>query len=128
LNRFRQHADRSCDMHVKWGKRKVNNPSGREVNTLNALLVGTNGKQDAAAVDHAVNLGTIEERFLRTHARDVRAFHQGLFWKGVTRKLDQLNLNAAVREAVEDEISQKIPKPGAEWSLWAVTCIPRYDA
>jgi hypothetical protein len=115
-------------MYVKWGEKKAKNPSGGVVNTLDALLVETrNGNSDANVVDLTVNLGTIEERFLRTHARDVRAFHQGLIWKGVTRKLDQLNLDAAVREAVEREISQRIPRPNAEWSLWAVTCIPRYD-
>lgn len=115
-------------MHLKWKKRKVKDPLRRERNALRALLVGTNCKQDAGAVDHVVVLGTIEERFLQTHARDVRAFHQGLFWKGVTRKLDQLNLDPAAREAVEDKIARKIPRPGAEWSLWAVTCIPRYDS
>ena len=72
-------------------------------------------------------LCSIDERFLTTRIRCTREFHQGLFWKAVDNRLDTLGLKQSSRNALEQEISQKVPRPGDEWALWAVTCIPHYD-
>ena len=45
----------------------------------------------------------------------------------VDRKLNQLELNTDSRAAIEKQISKKVPRPGDEWALWGVTCIPRFD-
>ena len=72
-------------------------------------------------------LGSIRERMLNSKARDMRAFHQGLFWAHVDKKLDHLTLNPALRKEIESKISETVSRPNDDWSLWSVTCIPRID-
>jgi hypothetical protein len=69
-------------------------------------------------------LGSIEERFLNTKARDMRAFHQGLFWVVVDKNLDNLGLEAGERQKIEMEISELVPKPYDEWALWGGRLLP----
>jgi hypothetical protein len=86
----------------------------------------------AAAPEDGVNrplyLGSIEERFLVVNIPMTREFHQGLFWKNVSRSLDRLNLQPSAREHIEAQISARVPKPSNDWPLWGVTCIPRYNS
>ncbi len=76
---------------------------------------------------HIEHLGTIEERYLKTQARDVRAFHKGLFWIVVDKKLDDLKLDALERNQLEAKIAETVSRPGSQWALWGVTCVPKYD-
>jgi hypothetical protein len=116
-----------CAMNVKWDKRILKGPSGRERYQLHLVLVENyqeEGKTRERLVDH---LGAIEERFLNSHVRDVKAFHQGLFWATVDKKLDRLKLDAGIRNKIEAEILKLVSKPTGEWALWAVTCVPKFD-
>ncbi len=73
------------------------------------------------------SLAAIEERFLEAKEVGIRGFHRGLFWTLVDKKLDHLNLEDVPRSMIEAEILKKVPRPATdEWSLWAVTCVPRY--
>jgi 2'-5' RNA ligase len=72
-------------------------------------------------------LAAIQERFLRIRISKTRAFHQGLFWVKVDQKLEKLGLEEEVQQALEAQISEKVPRPGDDWPLWGVTCIPKID-
>jgi 2'-5' RNA ligase len=72
-------------------------------------------------------LAAIQERFLRIRISKTRAFHQGLFWVKVDQKLEKLGLEEEVQQALEAQISEKVPRPGDDWALWGVTCIPQID-
>jgi hypothetical protein len=41
--------------------------------------------------------------------------------------LANLNLEQKVRNEIEAEISEIVPRPRDEWGLWAVKCIPEYE-
>ena len=115
-------------MNVRWERRIADDPLKRKSYILNFILVENyqeNGKTKEKLIDH---LGAIEERFLNSNARDMKAFHQGLFWAKVDKKLDSLKLTTGKRNKIEAEISKLVPRPGEEWSLWAVTCMPRFDS
>jgi hypothetical protein len=58
----------------------------------------------------------------------MRAFHQELFWVAVDKKLDQLNLDAELRNKIEADIIKTVSRPGDDWALWGVTCIPVLDS
>lgn len=73
------------------------------------------------------SLGSIEERFLRVHESGIRAFHQGIFWTLVDKKLQELTLGEEIRKEIEKEILEVVQRPDADWSLWCVKCIPKYD-
>ncbi|MBW2249794.1 MAG: hypothetical protein JRF60_03965 [Deltaproteobacteria bacterium] len=45
----------------------------------------------------------------------------------VDQKLEKLGLEEEVRQALEAQISEKVPRPGDDWALWGVTCIPEID-
>jgi hypothetical protein len=111
-------------MWIKWIRQSSNNGlNGNRVQLTAFLNNGLPG-------DESVNpnpLGTIEERFLQSKARDMRAFHQGLFWVTVDKNLENIGLEAAKRQKIEMEISATVPKPSAEWALWGVVCCPEYD-
>ena len=111
-------------MFVKWIRRSLNNGLNGKRYQLTAFLDG--GLQTKGSVKQRP-LGTIEERFLHTKARDMRAFHQGFFWVVVDKNLDNLGLEAAERQLVEKEISAIVPQPSDEWALWGVVCCPAYD-
>ena len=114
-------------MDVRWEKQNVEaGKNGRE-RSLVAVLVGDYHGTETNEMRFVEQLGSIRERMLNSKARDMRAFHQGLFWANVDKKLDHLALNPAQRKEIESKISETVPRPNDEWSLWSITCIPRYD-
>jgi len=110
-------------MKIRWDV-SHSDRNGRN-KRLVALLV--NDPSDGAE-SVCMFLGSIELRFLTVNIPMTREFHQGLFWKSVTGKLDGFDLDPQSRERIEAQISAKVPKPGDDWPLWGVTCIPRYGA
>ena len=114
-------------MYVKWERRRLEaSLDGKGLSLVAVLVEGyqAQGKPRERFIEY---LGDIKEQFLITKARDMRAFHQGLFWARVDKKLDHLKLDPEVRKKIEAEILETIPRPGDDWALWSVTCIPRYD-
>ena len=74
------------------------------------------------------SLGTIEERFLEAKEVGIQGFHRGIFWLAVDKELNDLTIEDVPRSMIESEILKRVPRPATdEWSLWAVTCVPRYD-
>jgi hypothetical protein len=116
-------------MDVKWKKRKIDGDHNGSAFDLVAVLVGNHRKEEEgdAGADITEHLGIIAEKFLYSRARDMRAFHQGLFWTRVDKKLNKLGISVQDRKIIEAKISQTVPRPGEDWALWSVTCIPRYD-
>ena len=116
-------------MDVSWKRKK--NVNGNNVSEINlvAELVGNHHKagNGNGSDNFTTQLGSIGEKYLKSKARDMRAFHQGLFWERVDRKLKHLTLKPQERQKIESIISEKVPRPERDWSLWSVTCIPRYD-
>ncbi len=114
-------------MHVKWEKQIPPNGSNGESVNLKALLVEQ--YQDNGSAKHRVveHLGSIGEKFLATKVRNMREFHQGLFWTAVDKKLDRLRLDTRQRNRIEADISQMVSRPDEDWALWGITCIPRFD-
>ena len=110
-------------MRVVW-QRQETASSNSHVRLTAVLEIDGSARQSSAVSE----LGSIEERFLQTRIRCTREFHQGLFWKTVDRQLDILGLEKPLRENLEKEISRTVPRPGEEWALWGVTCIPRFEA
>ena len=115
-------AEETAAMKVNW---KVQ-PGGTNIRyeSLQAVVVDghhLNGN------DSVIELGSIEKRFLEVNIRCTREFHQGLFWKKADFVLDQLALPPEDRESIEEQLTEKIPRPGCDWALWGVTCIPRYE-
>ena len=114
-------------MHVKWEKRSLKKGLNRKSINLRAVLVEScqnNGNTKQRIVD---NLGDIDEKFLSTNVQNMRAFHQGLFWVVVDKKLDHLNLDARLRNKIEAVILKTVSRPDKDWALWGVTCIPVFD-
>jgi hypothetical protein len=114
-------------MQVRWQRKKDNNGlNGHAVNLVAELVEQS---RDAGRTKERLieELGSVKEHFLTIRATDTRAFHQGLFWAAVEKKLDGLKLDPNVRETIELTLLEKVPKPQADWALWGVTCIPRYD-
>ncbi len=114
-------------MQVRWQRQKVNNGFNGHAVKLVALLVEQSGGAGRTQERLIEELGSVKEKFLTIRATDTRAFHQGLFWTAVEKKLDGLKLDSNVRETIEVKLLEKVPKPQADWALWGVTCIPRYD-
>jgi hypothetical protein len=116
-------------MDICWKRKKIKNgTNGSRVNLV-AVLVGNSQQENnsGAKGNFTRQLGAIGEKFLNSKARDMRAFHQGLFWLHVDKKLNHLSLSPEAREQIELKISQTVPRPDKDWALWSVTCIPRYD-
>ena len=114
-------------MDVSWKRKKIKNgKNGRSVKLV-AELVGDYQQAENSSGNFTTQLGTITEKFLNSKARDMRAFHQGLFWVRVDRKLNRISLRPQERQKIESIISETVPRPDADWALWSVTCIPRYD-
>ena len=114
-------------MDVSWKREKnINGTKGGGVNLV-AELVGNDQKADSAGGNFTTQLGTIGEKFLYSKARDLKAFHQGLFWVRVDRKLNRITLKPQEKKKIESIISETVPRPDNDWALWSVTCIPRYD-
>lgn len=123
--RFRHEWDQTLD--VRWKKNKIETGLNGNGFNLVAVLVENDPKGDRAEGNFSNQLGTIGEKFLHSKARDMRAFHQGLFWVHVDKKLGHLGISAEVRKKIELKISETVPRPSEDWALWSVTCIPRYD-
>jgi hypothetical protein len=115
-------------MHVRWRKEKLTHGLNGAAVNLVAVLMENCQKAGQTKERFVDELGAIKERFLTTKARDTRAFHQGLFWVVVDKKLDSLELESVERTTIETEILKRVPRPNKDWALWGVTCIPRYDA
>lgn len=114
-------------MEVGWKREKIKNGANGSGISLVAVLVGNNQTDGGAGGNHTWQLGAIGEKFLRSKARDMRAFHQGLFWLHVDKKLNHLGIDPQEKEKIELTISKTVPRPDADWALWSVTCIPRID-
>jgi hypothetical protein len=115
-------------MHVTWRRQELSSgPNGTGV-SLVAVLMESYQEAGRPKEKFIEELAAIRERYLTTKARDTRAFHQGLFWVVVDKKLDALNLESVERTTIEAEILKRVPRPNQDWALWGVTCIPRYDA
>ncbi len=114
-------------MHVKWEKSSRKKELNGTCVNLDALLVEKYQENGATKQRVVAHLGTIGEKYLWTRVRNMREFHQGLFWVGVDQKLDQLNLNGDRRDTIEALISEMVPRPDSDWALWSVTCIPQFD-
>ena len=115
-------------MHVKWEKRSPQSGvNGKGIN-LEALLVDTYPGKGPVKLRQIEHLGSIQEKFLASKVRNMREFHQGLFWASVDRKLDHLKLTPSLRRRVEADLSEMVSRPGEDWALWGVTCIPSFDS
>ena len=114
-------------MHVKWethNPSKVINGQGKN---LKVSLVKTHQENSSAKPQLIEHLGVIEEKFLISNVRNMREFHQGLFWATVDKNLDRLSLDPHHRKRIEADIAQTVSRPNEDWALWGVTCIPRFD-
>lgn len=114
-------------MEVSWKKEKIKNGANGSKINLVALLVEYDQTNDGGGGNHTRQLGAIGEKFLRSKARDMRAFHQGLFWQHVDKKLNHLSIDPQEKEKIKLTISKTVPRPDPDWALWSVTCIPRID-
>jgi hypothetical protein len=112
---------------IQWQRRSIPDaPKGRNIQLVAVVVehVKTNGTSGQRVIHE---LAGIAEHYLTTRARDVRAFHQGLFWVSADRLLAALSLAPEAQKTLEASISTTVPRPNPDWSLWAVTCIPRID-
>jgi len=112
-------------MHVRWERQIANTNGPIAQYQLVALLVEGYLAEENAKV--LTELGVIQERFLRIRISKTKAFHQGLFWVKVDQKFEKLGLKEQVQQALETQICEKVPRPGEDWALWGVTCIPQID-
>jgi len=112
-------------MIVTWTKSEM--PAGGRArgSRLDAILMPGDSQDTQGATGEL--LASIEERFLRSRELGVRAFHQGIFWTHVDRKLDILGLDAGEREAIVEKIQETVPRPGKDWELYCVKCIPEIE-
>lgn len=95
---------------------------------LEAVLVQNHDEKGGTQEQVVASLAAIEERFLEAKEVGIQGFHRGLFWTAVDKKLNDLIMEDVPRSMIETEILKKVPRPATnEWSLWAVTCVPRYD-
>jgi hypothetical protein len=114
-------------MDVRWEKQIVEAGKNGRGRSLVAFLVGDCPEAKKTKMCFSERLGSIKVQILNSKARDMRAFHQGLFWERVDRKLKRLTLKPQERQKIEYIISETVPRPDKDWALWSVTCIPRYD-
>ncbi len=114
-------------MHVRWERRTTSTKRSITQYQLVALLVEGCLSEENKNAKVLARLAAIQERFLRIRISKTRAFHQGLFWVKVDQKLEKLGLEEEVQQALEAQISEKVPRPGDDWALWGVTCIPQID-
>jgi hypothetical protein len=105
-------------MQVKWEKQGPQNGVNVKSINLEALLVESyqdNGSAKHRLIEH---LSAIEEKFLASKVRNMREFHQGLFWTAVDKKLDRLRLNPRLRDRIKADISQMVSRPDEDWAPW----------
>jgi hypothetical protein len=114
-------------IHIRWERRKTMTEWRMAQYQLVALLVEGSFSEGDENAKVLAKLGSIQERFLSIPISKTRAFHQGLFWAKLDQKILRLGLEEEVRQALEAQISEKVPRPGDDWALWGVTCIPHID-
>ena len=114
-------------MHVRWEHRISSTKRSITQYELVALLVEGSFSEKTENSKVLARLAAIEERFLCIRVSKTRAFHQGIFWVKVDQKLEKLGLEQEAQQAIEAQIAEKVPRPGDDWALWGVTCIPRID-
>lgn len=114
-------------MHVRWERRKTNVSGGKAQYELVAFLIEGCLSVENKKVTVSSRLGAIQERFLQIRISKTRAFHHGLFWTKVDRRLRKLRLEKDSIQAIEAKILEKVPRPSEDWALWGVTCIPNID-
>ncbi len=114
-------------MHVRWERRIRSKKRNITQYEQVALLVEGSFSEEIENAKVLARLAAIEERFLCIRISKTRAFHQGLFWVKVDQKLEKLGLEGEVQQALEAQILEKVPRPGDDWALWGVTCIPEID-
>ena len=114
-------------MNVQWERRRPDNAFNGSALNLEAVLVESYQDNGNTSQRVVARLGCIGEKFLATKVRNMRQFHQGLFWLAVDRQLDHLKLDSAVRNQIEAEILKTVSRPDKDWELWGVTCIPQFD-
>ena len=112
-------------MNIHWIKQRSNG-NGKGA-CLRAVLSENYKDNGDAQQQSTTELGSIEERFLFTKISGTRAFHQGLFWVVVDKNLDKLRLEPVVRNQIEGELLEKIPRPESDWAMWGVICVPKFD-
>lgn len=115
-------------MDVSWKREEIKNGTNGSGFNLVAVLVDDYGRENHAKVQFSKQPGVIPEKFLKSKALNMRAFHQGLFWVRVDKNLSRLGLCSEDREKIEIKISETVPRPDRDLALWSVTCIPHYDS
>jgi hypothetical protein len=112
-------------MNIQWINQRSN---GNEKRACLRAVLSESYKDNGNVQRRSIaELGSIEERYLSTHIKGTRAFHQGLFWVVVDKKLDKLRLEPGVRNQIEGELLKKIPRPEDDWAMWGVICVPKFD-
>ena len=114
-------------LDITWEKIDAESDGSRRTTRLVASLVETVQENGLKRKKVIANLGSIETRFLNVPIKCTREFHQGLFWVHVKTNLDDLGLEIEVRAFIEAALAETVPKPGDDWALWGVKCIPQYD-
>jgi hypothetical protein len=114
-------------MIVRWSKNEMHPGRLAKAYRLDAILMTHEQENGDSGSERGEHLASIEERFLKSRELGVRAFHQGIFWSHVDRKLDALDLGAGERDVVEEKIKKKVPRPGKDWELYCVKCIPEIE-
>ena len=114
-------------MNVEWTKRELGSGRRGKAYRLDALLIKHDPENIDPEEDLREHLASIEERFLKSRELGVRAFHQGIFWAHADKKLDALDLGPAERDAIEEKIKAKVPRPNKDWELYCVKCIPEIE-
>jgi len=114
-------------MKVIWERQETGRRGRLVLYELIALLVDGHYSESDETRPVLARLGSIQEQFLRIPVRRTRAFAQGIFWVGVDKTLERLALDRQTHLALEDQISEKVPRPGEDWALWGVTCNARID-
>ena len=114
-------------MHVKWERQNADTNPGAGQDRLVALLVEGAPAGGRANGKVLARLGSIQERFLHIRISRTKAFHQGLFWVKVDQAFAKLGLEETSQVTLEAQIAERVPRPGDDWALWGVTCIPRID-
>ena len=114
-------------MMLRWTRSESGSGRRAKAFCLDALLITHDPGDTPPEEDPGEHLASIEERFLKSRELGVRAFHQGIFWAHVDKKLDALDLTPDERHSLEQEIKEQVPRPGKDWALYCVKCIPEIE-
>jgi len=98
-------------MFVRWKRRRLKKKIGRKGNedagyTRSAVLVKSHRVNGEPRQKFVAHLGYVKERLIdQPHI-------QSWFWRGITSKLDQLDLDLDQRVAIEQAIERVVPRDG----------------